>query len=216
MRKWLSIAFIAIGFFVFGYSLYSFYGQQDLVNEIPTSDPDNEEVVSIDEPSSLTRFIDKIAPINTATPIQTVIYPVRPSNGQHLGELILPTLQASMPIIEGANEDELEKGVGHVSQTVLPGEADQAVLSGHRDTVFRRVGELKIGDSLIVQTKMGRFTYAIEKTWIVDAEDRSVIRSVSEPILLLTTCYPFDFFGNAPQRYIIQARLVESNISGYK
>lgn len=82
------------------------------------------------------------------------------------------------------------------------------VLAGHRDTVFRDLGQLKIGDELVVKTSMGEFTYQIEKTWIVNANDRTVIHSVKEPILLLSTCYPFNYIGPAPQRYLIQAKLV--------
>jgi len=46
-------------------------------------------------------------------------------------------------------------------------------------------------------------------TWITDPEDRSVIVDKDESMLTLTTCYPFDFIGNAPERYIIEAELEE-------
>ena len=43
---------------------------------------------------------------------------------------------------------------------------------------------------------------------IVDEDDRTVIVDKEEATLTLTTCYPFDFIGHAPNRYIIQSELV--------
>lgn len=129
-----------------------------------------------------------------------------PKTGETLGILSIPKISAELPIVEGTDEDELEKGVGHYSGTALPGEQDQIVLSGHRDTVFRRMGELKIGDQLIVQLPYGEFVYQIEETDIVSADDTSVIQSQPEEVLTVTTCYPFGYLGNAPDRYIITAR----------
>ncbi|PFW66007.1 class D sortase, partial [Bacillus pseudomycoides] len=53
-------------------------------------------------------------------------------------------------------------------------------------------------------------TYEIQKTWITHADDRTVIIKKEEPILTLTTCYPFDYIGDAPDRYIIEAKLTGS------
>lgn len=140
-----------------------------------------------------------------------ILYPTRPKSGEKVGDLIIPKLNASLPIIEGTDPNELEKGVGHFAQSVLPGEKDNSVLSGHRDTVFRNVGKLKVGDQLLTKTSAGVFTYKIVKMWIVDDEDRTVIVShKGKQILTLTTCYPFNWIGSAPQRYIIQSELVKT------
>ncbi|WP_100010388.1 class D sortase [Lentibacillus sediminis] len=129
----------------------------------------------------------------------------KPASGQTAGILHIPKLDAVLPIIEGTNEDELAKGVGHYSGTAFPKEGEQIVLSGHRDTVFRRMGELKLGDLLTIKMPYGEFTYKITDTAIVDADDRSVIAPKGKEVLTLTTCYPFSFIGNAPERYIITA-----------
>lgn len=127
-------------------------------------------------------------------------------NGEVLGILELPSLEEKLPIVKGVSDEALEKGVGYYEGTALPNQNDQIVLSGHRDTVFRRLGELQLGDELIVKMPYGTFRYIIEETFIVEADDRTVIRSTA-PIekLTLTTCYPFNFIGDAPQRYIINA-----------
>lgn len=146
-----------------------------------------------------------------AEPKKTQLYSRRPKMNEQFGELVIPTLKAVLPVIEGTDPDQLEKGVGHYRNSVLPGEDDNTVLSGHRDTVFRKLGQLKINDPLIVKTSAGTFTYRITKTWITDEDDRTVIVShKGNHILTLTTCYPFDWIGSAPQRYIVQAELESS------
>ncbi|MGL4820768.1 MAG: sortase, partial [Bacilli bacterium] len=107
------------------------------------------------------------------------------------------------------DEPELAKGVGHYSNSVLPGENDHTILSGHRDVVFRRLGELEVGDSIFVTTEAGTFEYRVRKTRIVDADDRTVIVPKPRATLSLTTCYPFYFVGDAPERYIVTGNMVE-------
>lgn len=140
------------------------------------------------------------------------LYPNRPEIGEEIGELYIPKLDAVLPIYHGTNEDELEKGVGHFAGSVLPGEKDNSVLSGHRDTVFRELGEVGIDDELIVTTSAGTFTYMVRKVRIVDEDDRTVIVPKPRAVLTISTCYPFDFIGYAPERFILEAYLVESNV----
>ncbi|WP_163099388.1 class D sortase [Peribacillus alkalitolerans] len=133
------------------------------------------------------------------------------NKGEVIGLLTIPSLKAELPIIEGTNEEELEKGVGHYSTTVLPGQNDQILLSGHRDTVFRRLGELELGDIFRIEMPYGEFTYQIINTKIVDANDTTVIQSTApNEILTVSTCYPFSYLGNAPQRYILTAEKIKN------
>ncbi|WNF33579.1 class D sortase [Aeribacillus composti] len=143
---------------------------------------------------------------------EKVLYPTRPKIGEQIGELFIPKLNAVLPIYHGTNEEELEKGVGHFAGSVLPGEADNSVLSGHRDTVFRRLGEVGKGDELIVTTSAGEFTYKIYKVRIVDKDDRTVIVPKPRPTLTVSTCYPFHFIGSAPERYVLVAYLVSEKL----
>ncbi|RBP94380.1 sortase A [Cytobacillus firmus] len=139
---------------------------------------------------------------------EKVLYQEKPGIGEEIGELYIPKIKSVLPIIHGTDEDELEKGVGHYAGSVMPGEKDNSVLSGHRDTVFRRLGEVGEGDMLEVTTKAGTFEYRVNKVRIVDADDRTVIVPKPRAMLTVTTCYPFDFIGDAPQRYILVAHLV--------
>lgn len=138
------------------------------------------------------------------------LYPVYPAEGDKIGSLTIPALEQELPIIQGTGEKELKEGVGHFILSVLPGEEDNCVFSGHRETAFRKLGNLKTGDLLIVQTSAGIFTYEVNGTRIVDEDDKTVIVPADHAVLTLTTCYPFQFVGSAPERYIVTADLLES------
>ncbi|ANU15497.1 class D sortase [Planococcus halocryophilus] len=147
---------------------------------------------------------------HTKNDLLNLEYPQKPEVGELMGELLIPKLEASLPIIHGTDEDELEKGVGHFAQSVLPGENDNSVLSGHRDTVFRELGKVGKGDLLTVKTYSGTFTYKVRQVRIVDQDDRTVIVPKPKATLTVSTCYPFDYIGYAPERYILVADLVSS------
>lgn len=135
-----------------------------------------------------------------------------PSSGETVGLLNIPRLEESLPIIEGTHEDDLAQGVGHYAGTAYPLQNDQIVLSGHRDTVFRRMGELELGDILTVELEYGDYEYEIVDTKIVDADDRTIIVPTSpDEVLTVTTCYPFSYIGSAPDRYIITALPVDKD-----
>lgn len=158
---------------------------------------------------------DDFAPKGTEHPSSAdgpdkAVYTKRPVGGDRIGTLSIPVLEQRLPIIEGTSDDDLKKGVGHFTQSVLPGEVDNCVLSGHRDTVFARLGTLKVGDRLITKTSAGTFTYKIRRIRIVHKDDRTVIVPTDNAVLTVTTCYPFNFVGSAPDRYVLIADLVTS------
>lgn len=130
-----------------------------------------------------------------------------PKFGDTIGLLTIPKIKSELAIVEGTDPNDLKKGVGHYKGSYFPGENGQIVLSGHRDTVFRRLGELKPGDIFEVAMANGKFKYELTNTKIVDADDRSIITlQNTQEELIVITCYPFRFVGNAPQRYIIYAK----------
>ncbi len=130
--------------------------------------------------------------------------------GEKVATLNIPKIKKKFSVHWGTDENTLKKGVGmFVSDiTTVPSERGHTVLSGHRDTVFTELGELKEKDSLVVEYDKKIYTYEIQKMWITHADDRTVIVKKEEPTLTLTTCYPFDYIGDAPDRYIIEAKLI--------
>lgn len=156
---------------------------------------------------------DKVMKDDPVPAKEKPLYKKRPEIGEKMGTLYIPKLEAKLPIYHGTNEDELAKGVGHYKGSVLPGEKDNSVLSGHRDTVFRSLGKVGKGDMLEVTTFAGTFTYKVRKVRIVDKDDRTIIVPKPRAVLTVSTCYPFNYIGAAPKRYILEAFLVSSQVN---
>jgi sortase A len=79
--------------------------------------------------------------------------------------------------------------------------------------VFRRLGKVGEGDWLIVRTSAGEFRYKVNKVRIVDEDDRTVIVPKPRATLTVSTCYPFEYIGPAPKRYILVAYLASKKLS---
>ncbi len=134
--------------------------------------------------------------------------------GEKMGVILVPKSEKTIPIYEGISTGILTKGAGHYPKSALPGENNNVVLSGHRDTFFRFLRDLKKNDSLIIQTMEKEYEYKITKFSIVSPNDRTILTPKSRPVLTLTTCYPFSFIGHAPKRYVVTATLTHSEEFG--
>lgn len=150
------------------------------------------------------------APKDNADP-PVVRQQFNPGENDVIGLLEIPKIDAELPIIEGTDEEMLDKGVGHYRASVFPSDGEQILLSGHRDTVFRKFADLEIGDHFIVKMPYGTFEYKIASTEIVDKDDTSVIRSMGREVLVVSTCYPFRYVGAAPDRYVVYAYPVSND-----
>jgi sortase A len=155
------------------------------------------------------REVNQLAKLSKDLKNAQALYQTRPEIGEEFAQIYIPKLDAVLPIFEGTSEDELELGVGHYADSVLPGENDNSVLAGHRDTVFRRLGEVGVGDSLIVRVSGRELEYKVAKVRIVDKEDRTVIVPRPRATLTVSTCYPFSYIGAAPKRYVLIGYLVQ-------
>jgi len=128
------------------------------------------------------------------------------NKGDVIGLLEIPSLKKEIPIIEGTDLPQLKKGAGHYIGSALPGEHGQVFIAGHRDTVFRGLGNLKKGGLIIIRMPYGTFKYKMVGSKIVKSDDRSIINlHAQKDTLVLATCYPFLFVGHAPDRYILYA-----------
>ncbi len=122
-----------------------------------------------------------------------------------LGRLEIPRLRVSVSIIEGDDEVSLDLGVAHVPGTAPIGAAGNVVIAGHRDTTFRALRRVKVGDQIRLESDQ-TYSYIVDTLQIVDPDDLRILQSSGNPILTLITCYPFHFIGDAPKRYVIQAK----------
>ena len=134
----------------------------------------------------------------------------QPLSGSLLGRLEIPRLNVSAIVRAGSDSRTLQLAIGHIGGTALPGEPGNVGLAAHRDTFFRRLGEIRVDDQVRFVTRDGTFTYRVEGTRVVEPQDVWVLDQTTDPALTLITCYPFRYIGSAPQRFIVRAQLVGS------
>jgi sortase A len=127
-----------------------------------------------------------------------------------VGRLDIPSVHISVMVAEGTSSRVLRLAVGHVPGTALPGESGNVVLAAHRDTFFRRLGELKSGDLIRLSVPGKQYVYRVRFTDIVDPHETWVLDPAPGHSLTLITCYPFYFVGPAPKRFVIRARRIET------
>ena len=114
----------------------------------------------------------------------------------------------------GSDARTLRLAVGYIPGTSLPGELGNVGLAGHRDTFFRKLRDINPDDEIRVTTKDGVFHYYVQRTDIVQPKDVWVLNATSYPALTLVTCYPFNYVGSAPQRFIVRAALGTPKLIG--
>jgi LPXTG-site transpeptidase (sortase) family protein len=135
----------------------------------------------------------------------------RPSllgSGSAIAELSIPRVDLSAVVLQGSDLKTLRRGPGHVENTALPGEGGNVVIAGHRDSFFRPLRDVKLGDDVFLKTPHGRLHYRVTSLQVVTPRDVDVLEPTETPTLTLITCYPFWVLGNAPDRYVVRATRV--------
>ena len=141
--------------------------------------------------------------------VPTPTAPPPPLKGTWVAKLEAPTLKMAATVLEGSDDRTLARGAGHIEETPLPGQRGNIGIAGHRDTIFRALRNAAVGTPLTLVTRDREYHYAISRTMIVKPSDVYVLDPTPEPTLTLVTCYPFEFIGHAPNRFIVQATLVD-------
>lgn len=128
--------------------------------------------------------------------------------GDIVGRLDIATRKISVVVLEGIEDDALDIAAGHVPGTALPGSYGNVVIAAHRDTFFRELRNIAVGDRIQFSTTAGTFEYVVSNSEIVHPSETRVLESSGHSELTLITCYPFSFLGSAPERFIVHARLL--------
>lgn len=144
--------------------------------------------------------------------------------GSVLGRVEIPRLGLQAMVREGVTTGVLAEAVGHVPATALAGQPGNFAIAAHRDTLFRALKDITDGDEVRFESPAGTYTYQVFSTRIVKPTEVSVLRpdgalpeaklqsAAFQPgagkLITLITCYPFYYVGSAPERFIVQGRLV--------
>ncbi len=123
-----------------------------------------------------------------------------------VGILRIPSLKETAPIVEGTTMAQLAIGVGHLQDSVMPGQPGTSVLAGHNVTWFHRINLLKVGDIFSVIRGRNRYEFRIVRTAIVQAGMPLV--DSRTPTVVLESCYPLNALYFTRDRYLVWAREV--------
>jgi sortase A len=119
---------------------------------------------------------------------------------------------ASAIVLAGSSGQALAFGPGHVELTPDAGERGVAVYSAHRDTHFRFLKDVAIGDEIDVTRSDGRtFRYRADATSVVRFDASGIDPLSRDYELVLSTCWPFDALTSGPDRYLLHATMIGSD-----
>jgi sortase A len=144
----------------------------------------------------------------THAPVRPVATDTRGDGDSVLGQLDVPRIGLSVIVLEGDDERTLRLAVGHLPDTPRPWEEGNAALAGHRDSFFRPLERLRVGDAISLLTRHGSFHYRVRSFRVVAPDAVWVLEPSQGVHLTLITCYPFRYVGSAPQRFVVQAERV--------
>jgi sortase A len=118
---------------------------------------------------------------------------------------------ASAIVLSGSSGQALAFGPGHVEFTANAGERGVAVYSAHRDTHFRFLKDVKIGDEIDVTGRDGKtFRYRADSQAVVRFDHSGIDPNSDGYELVLSTCWPLDAVTPGPDRYLLHATLIEA------
>jgi sortase A len=126
-----------------------------------------------------------------------------------LGRIEIPRIGVSAIVREGDDDTTLRLAVGRIPGTARPGERGNMALAGHRDSFFRALRHIRVHDVIHFRVIGGRYDYRVDSTEVVGPSETRVLDPTRTAVLTLVTCYPFDYVGNAPSRFVVRASRTE-------
>lgn len=125
-----------------------------------------------------------------------------------IGSMEIPRIGVAVVVVEGTGKATLRRAAGHIVGTGLPGRPGNVGIAGHRDTFFLPLRNVQRDDLITLTTLRGEFRYRVVSIKVVGPYDVAVLNPDGTEILTLVTCYPFNFVGAAPERFIVRAERI--------
>jgi len=120
-------------------------------------------------------------------------------------------LHARSIVLAGSSGQALAFGPGQVELTPDAGERGVAVYAAHRDTHFRFLRDVVVGDEIDVTRSDGMtFRYRADSRSVVRFDESGIDPLGREYELALSTCWPFDGLTPGPERYVLRATMIGS------
>ena len=120
-----------------------------------------------------------------------------------IGILKISSINISYSVWDEATQVSLRYGLGHYTDSVMPGEVGNATILGHnyRDgSMFHRLGEVEVGDEVVFISNDGTYyTFHVVSTDIISADDlldyALANASTSRQLTLVTCTYEYGRYG---------------------
>jgi sortase A len=201
--SWSRYIFFIIGILMLGYCGYVLLDTRFF--QVYQSWRFQKAIQASQPPASASSAALPPAPLE-ANPVAAESSAISSREGDALGRLEIRRIGLSAMIMEGVDDKTLRRAVGHFPGTELPGQRGNFVIAGHRDTFFRPLRNIRLDDEIILTTLHGSYRYRVDSTRVTQAEDMSALDNSDDASnMTLVTCYPFEFVGHAPQRFIVRA-----------
>ena len=125
-----------------------------------------------------------------------------------VARLTLPGSAEPMTVLAGASGRNLAFAPTLLDGSAAPGTHGVTVIAGHRDTHFRQLATLVVGDTLSVERPDGSvYVYEVTDLDVVDSAHAELRLDADESIVVLVTCYPFEAVApGGSLRYVVTAR----------
>jgi sortase A len=147
-----------------------------------------------------------VPPVGSDAPLTAEATRAEAARTGLVGRIRIERLGLDAIVAEGEDDATLDRAVGHIPGTALPGELGNVCLAGHRDSFFRGLKDIRRSDVIELVTPDGAFDYVVESIRIVNPRRIDVLRPTDEATLTLVTCYPFSYIGRAPGRFVVKAK----------
>lgn len=112
-------------------------------------------------------------------------------------------------IYDNVTTENLKKGAGRLTGLAKLNEKGNCILYGHRDSAFKPLWKIKVGDKLELKSLYSTKNYEVYNIYITVPDDTNIVRKTDDFKLTLVTCYPFTYSGAAKQRCIVECKICE-------
>jgi sortase A len=120
-------------------------------------------------------------------------------------EIKIPRINKGSYILEGASGRNMAFSAAHTSISGLPGQNKSTIISGHRDSHFDYLQELKLGDEIVTYGQSKNLKFKVIELRVINSRlEKLAIKNKNE--LILTTCYPFNSLQTGGDlRFVVHA-----------
>lgn len=133
---------------------------------------------------------------------------IYPSFGAQYATIKIDSIDLEAPVYFGSTDELLKLGVCQYLGSVFIGEKGNVVLDAHCNTFFLNLGDVKVGDIIVLTTSYGEFTYKMKESTIFKDTNNELIAPTSDDRLTLYTCYG-NLLGPTEDRLAVICELVE-------